>query len=104
MWSNYSDRAVDLGTIAAYDISPVMMELFGLRQPATSSSLAVSSGRLPGQHPRHHPGEGRHRLERADPPAAEVEHEHWLLQYDLMFGKGYALSRMGLEELAEAAD
>ena len=34
MWSNYSDRAVDLGTIAAYDISPVMMELFGLRQPA----------------------------------------------------------------------
>ncbi len=29
-----SDRAVDLGTIAAYDISPVMMELFGLRQPA----------------------------------------------------------------------
>ena len=34
IWSNYSDRAVDLGTIAAYDISPVMMELFGLRQPA----------------------------------------------------------------------
>ena len=24
-------------------------------------------------------------------------HEHWLLQYDLMFGKGYALTRMGLE-------
>ena len=30
--------------------------------------------------------------------------EHWLLQYDLMFGKGYALSRMGLEELSEGAD
>ena len=30
--------------------------------------------------------------------------EHWLLQYDLMFGKGYALSRMGLKELAGAAD
>ena len=30
--------------------------------------------------------------------------EHWLLQYDLMFGKGYALSRMGLESIAEGAD
>ena len=27
MWSNYSQQQVDLGTIAAYDISPVMMEL-----------------------------------------------------------------------------
>ena len=30
--------------------------------------------------------------------------EHWLLQYDLMFGKGYALNRMGLESIAEGAD
>ena len=28
---------------------------------------------------------------------------HWLLQYDLMFGKGYALTRMGLENVAEPA-
>ena len=27
---------------------------------------------------------------------------HWLLQYDLMFGKGYALSRMGMEGLEAA--
>lgn len=33
MWSNYSQQQVDFGTIAAYDISPVMMELFGLEQP-----------------------------------------------------------------------
>ena len=30
--------------------------------------------------------------------------EHWLLQYDLMFGKGYALGRMGLEGLAKDAE
>ena len=30
--------------------------------------------------------------------------EHWLLQYDLMFGKGYALNRMGLGSIAEGAD
>ena len=29
--------------------------------------------------------------------------EHWMLQYDLMFGKGYALTRMGLESVAEPA-
>ena len=28
-----SDKPVDLGTIAAYDISPVMMNLYGLEQP-----------------------------------------------------------------------
>src|SRR5699024_7505453 len=33
MWSNYSNYQVDLGTIAAYEISPVMMDLFGLEQP-----------------------------------------------------------------------
>ena len=33
MWSNYSSRPVELGTIAAYEISPVMMDLFGLDQP-----------------------------------------------------------------------
>ena len=26
--------------------------------------------------------------------------EHWLLQYDLMFGRGYALQRMGLAGLS----
>ena len=25
--------------------------------------------------------------------------KHWLLQYDLIFGKGYALSQMGMESL-----
>ena len=27
---------------------------------------------------------------------------HWLLQYDLMFGKGYALSRMGMGDLGSS--
>ena len=26
--------------------------------------------------------------------------EHWMLQYDLMFGKGYALNRMGVAGLS----
>ena len=31
--------------------------------------------------------------------AKDAFHKHWLLQYDLMFGKGYALGRMGMESL-----
>lgn len=38
MWSNYSQQQVDLGTIAAYDISPVMMDIYGLEEPLYFSS------------------------------------------------------------------
>ena len=97
IWSNFSDAAVDLGTIAAYEISPVMMDLFGLEQPLYFQYLnrqlrygyrsctagvtlswdgAVAKGLTPRQ-------EG-------------WRQDHWLLEYDLMFGEGYALDRMGL--------
>ena len=97
MWSNYSSRPVDLGTIAAYEISPVMMDLFGLDQPLYFQYLnrqlrygyrsctggvtvnwdgSLSSGLTPRQ--------------------SVWRQDHWLLQYDLMFGEGYALDRMGL--------
>ena len=105
MWSNYSDRAVDLGTIAAYDISPVMMELFGLRQPLyfqflgrqlRSAYRANTRGTI-----MEKDGTTSNEL---TPLQQKWSDEHWLLQYDLMFGKGYALGRMGLEELAEDAE
>ena len=97
MWSNYSSQPVDLGTIAAYEISPVMMDLFGLDQPLYFQYLnrqlrygyrsctggvtvnwdgLLSSGLTPRQ--------------------SVWRQDHWLLQYDLMFGEGYALDRMGL--------
>ena len=105
MWSNYSDRAVDLGTIAAYDISPVMMELFGLRQPAYFQFLGRQLRAAYRANTRgtilEKDGTASNEL---TPLQQKWSDEHWLLQYDLMFGKGYALSRMGLEELAEGAD
>ena len=97
MWSNYSRQPVELGTIAAYEISPVMMDLFGLDQPLYFQYLnrqlrygyrsctggvtvnwdgSLSSGLTPRQ--------------------SVWRQDHWLLQYDLMFGEGYALDRMGL--------
>lgn len=105
IWSNYSDRAVDLGTIAAYDISPVMMELFGLRQPAYFQFLGRQLRAAYRANTRgtilEKDGTASNEL---TPLQQKWSDEHWLLQYDLMFGKGYALSRMGLEELSEGAD
>ena len=105
MWSNYSDRAVDLGTIAAYDISPVMMELFGLRQPAYFQFLGRQLRAAYRANTRgtilEKDGTASNEL---TPLQQKWSDEHWLLQYDLMFGKGYALSRMGLESIAEGAD
>ena len=98
MWSNYSSCQVDLGTIAAYEISPVMMDLFGLEQPlyfqylnrqlrygyrSCTGGVTVNWDGTVGRGLT-----GRQTAWRQD---------HWLLQYDLMFGKGYALDRMGLQ-------
>ena len=98
MWSNYSNYQVDLGTIAAYEISPVMMDLFGLEQPlyfqylnrqlrygyrSCTGGVTVNWDGTVGRGLT-----GRQTAWRQD---------HWLLQYDLMFGKGYALDRMGLQ-------
>ena len=97
MWSNYSNAQVDLGTIAAYEVSPVMMDIFGLDQPlyfqylnrqlrygyrsCTAGKTVNWDGAI------------------ADSLTSRQEswrNNHWLLQYDLMFGEGYALDRMGI--------
>ena len=104
MWSNYSDRAVDLGTIAAYDISPVMMNLYGLQQPLyfqfLNRQLRVASRACTRGVTMNL--DGTTTLEPTEFQQRWTQ-EHWMLQYDLMFGKGYALTRMGLESVAEPA-
>ena len=101
MWSNYSQQQVDLGTIAAYDISPVMMDIYGLEEPlyfqflnrqlrvASRTNTRGTTMNLDGTTTQE-PTEFQQRWSA----------EHWLLQYDLMFGKGYALQRMGLAGLS----
>ena len=104
LWSNYSDAQVDLGTLAAYDISPVMMNLYGLQQPLyfqflnrqfRVASRACTRGVTMNL-------DGTTTLEPTEFQQRWTQ-EHWMLQYDLMFGKGYALTRMGLESVAEPA-
>ena len=103
MWSNYSQQPVDLGTIAAYDISPVMMNIYGLKQPLYFQYL---NRQLQVAYRTNTRGTVMNRdgTTTQEPTALQQQWSanHWLLQYDLMFGKGYALSRMGMEGLETA--
>ena len=103
MWSNYSQQPVDLGTIAAYDISPVMMNIYGLKQPLYFQYL---NRQLQVAYRTNTRGTVMNRdgTTTQEPTALQQQWSanHWLLQYDLMFGKAYALSRMGMEGLEAA--
>ena len=95
IWSNYWNEPVDIGTIAAYEITPVMMDLYGLEKPVfyeyLTQQLSVYRSRtcgvtiLP---------DGTASEELTDAQRAWYD-DHWLLQYDLMFGKEYALEKAG---------
>ena len=89
IWSNYGGASIDLGTIAAYDISPVMMDLYGLDMPLwfekLASELPVLRARTRGV-----TVEPDSSLSESMTPQQEaLFQENWLIQYDLMFGKGY---------------
>ena len=103
MWSNYTDKPVDLGTIAAYDISPVMMNIYGLKSPLYFQYL---TRQLQAAYRSNTRGTilNRDGTTTQTPSALQQtwSTNHWLLQYDLMFGKGYALSRMGMGDLGSS--
>ena len=103
MWSNYTDQPVDLGTIAAYDISPVMMNIYGLKEPLYFQFLtrqlqvayrANTRGTIMDRDGTTH--------DTMTALQQQWSQNHWLLQYDLMFGRGYALDRMGMADLGVA--
>ncbi len=98
IWSNYSTASVDLGTIAAYEISPVMMDIFGLEQPLyfqyLNRQFRYGYRSRTGEVTVNWDGTITDTL---TPRQEAWRQGHWLLQYDLMFGEGYALDRMGLQ-------
>ena len=104
MWSNYTDKPVDLGTIAAYDISPVMMNIYGLKQPLyfqyLNRQLQVACRSNTRGTILNRDGSTTNTMTALQ---QKWNQNHWMLQYDLMFGKGYALDRMGMAGLGESS-
>ena len=96
IWSNYWQGKVELGTVGAYEIAPVVMDLYGLEMPPLfryltgqmdvyrSRTLGVTI--LP---------DGTATDAELTEEQQEWFNDHWLLQYDLMFGEEYALGVSG---------
>lgn len=89
IWSNYSDQPVELGTIAAYQISPVVMDLYGLEKPVwydfLIQELSVMRARTRGITVE---PDGSFSEDMSD-EQMQWYNDHWLLQYDYMFGQPY---------------
>ena len=92
IWSNYYSGAVDLGTIGTYQLSPVMMELYGLQKPAYFEYLIqqLQNGYRSRTMGYTVNNDGTITEEMTD-DQLQWYNNHWLLQYDLMFGDEYAL-------------
>ncbi|HIX65948.1 MAG TPA: LTA synthase family protein [Candidatus Anaerotruncus excrementipullorum] len=89
VWSNYYQEPVDLGTVAAYEISPVVMDLYGLERPPLYSyliqQLNVYRARTRGITVQ---PDGSFSDSLTEEQQAWFDN-HWLLQYDGMFGEDY---------------
>ena len=95
VWSNYYGGAVDLGTVAAYEISPVMMDLYGLDKPLLfqylTEQLTVMRARTRGITIN---SDGTASEEMTEQQQTYYDN-HWLLQYDQMFGEDYLQALSG---------
>ena len=91
IWSNYWDEPVNFGTVGAYQISPTVMQLYGLEMPPLfkqlSNQLSVYRTRTRGVTVW---PDGSTDEKELTGQAEEWFDKHWMLQYDLMFGEEYA--------------
>ena len=90
VWSNYWQGKVDLGTVAAYQISPVTMQLYGLDMPPMFKYLANQLSSYRGRTLGVTIQPDGSFSDQLDAQQTEWFNNHWLLQYDLMFGQEYA--------------
>lgn len=94
IWANYADRPLDIGTIAAYQLSPTVLDLFGLERPAYYRFMndLLQNGyrsRTAGNTVK---ADGTISQEMTDDELDWYQNQ-WLLQYDLMFGEEYGLAK-----------
>lgn len=90
IWSNYWKQPIDLGTVAAYQITTVTNDLYGLEQPAYFDFLRkeleqyrAKSGALTIQ------PDGTYNWDDLSTVQQELYDAHWMLQYDLLFGENF---------------
>lgn len=97
IWSNYWKEPVELGTIGTYEIAPMVMELYGMEKPLLfqylEQQLDVYRSRTLGVTVQ--PDDTAMTQEASEMTAEQKQwfRNHWMLQYDLMFGREYLLKQ-----------
>ena len=95
IWSNYWQQPVELGTIAAYQIAPAVLDLYGMEQPKLfrylNQQMEVYRSRTLGVTVQPDSTDVTQTVEEMTPEQQQWFHDHWILQYDLMFGKEYLM-------------
>lgn len=94
IWSNYDAEpsAIDVGTLSAYNIAPVMMDLYGLRKPLYFTWLTQQLNTLRGRtHGTTVQPDNTTSSEMTLDQQAAFDTQ-WLLQYDFLFGEPYQKS------------
>ena len=83
---------MELGTIAAYEVSPVMMDLYGLEKPLYFEYLTrqLSQGYRSCTLGTTVNPDGSFSNELTEEQRVWYQN-HWLLEYDLLFGQEYFL-------------
>ncbi|MEG2595690.1 MAG: hypothetical protein RR989_04320 [Ruthenibacterium sp.] len=89
IWSNYDGASIDVGTIASYNLSPVVLDLYGIEKPLWFEFLTQQ---IPVMRARTHGvtvnPDGTYSADMTPEQQASFD-AAWLLQYDKMFGENY---------------
>ncbi len=86
IWSNFDDSSVDLGTLSTYQISPTMMNLYGLETPVMFDFLISTLPEIRGRTRGNTINPDGSYTDTMTEEQAQMINEHYILQYDYMFG------------------
>ncbi len=90
IWSNYAQSEVDLGVVAAYELSPVVMDLYGMDKPVIFEFLAQQLNVMRARSRGVTIAEDGGGSTEMTGTQLQSFNEHGILQYDLMFGRRYS--------------
>ena len=94
-WSNFGDNQDDAGNMSMYQLLPYITQQLGLDRPLYFDYLNQQAQLFKGfAQGVYLDSLGTPSWEFPSADAKDAFHKHWLLQYDLMFGKGYAANRL----------
>lgn len=89
IWSNYETNKIELGTIASYNISPVVTELYNLDKPLLFEYLLQQLPEIKARTRGVIINPDNSSTDEMSEIQQQYAHNHSLLQYDLMFGEPY---------------